>query len=285
MREKLNIYSKNNTSQYGEDGIIDFLIKTSKVEINKSCFEVGAGDGKTLSNTYSLWHEQSWDVILVEGSPERYKPLIKEFSANKNVKIVSNLLEINGENSIDELVTLHFDNNIRDIGVLSIDIDSFDYHVFKNIKKIRPQIIVIEFNNSIPPHIDYFDPEGEIFLRCSAKSLERLGNEKGYKLVACTTTNAFLLREDCFDENQHPDAPVGYLFDYEGQFKNNSTPFSLVHSQLISKYPVFLREENRMVKLIFQVRGLITSFFLNTEPYKKPSHKVIKKLNKSGLFI
>ena len=43
MREKLNKYRKNITSQYGEDGIIDFLIKSSKKKINKSCFEVGAG--------------------------------------------------------------------------------------------------------------------------------------------------------------------------------------------------------------------------------------------------
>ncbi len=285
MRDKLNKYARNNTSQYGEDGIIDYLIETSKVEINKSCFEVGAGDGKTLSNTYSLWCDQSWGVILVEGNPKRYKPLIKEFSANENVKIVSNLLEINGENSVDELAASYFSDDLRDIGVLSIDIDSFDYHVLENIKKIKPQIIVIEFNNSIPPHIDYFDPEDEVFLRCSAKSLERLGNEKGYKLVACTVTNAILLREDCFDKNKHPDAPVEYLFDYEGQAKNNSTPFHLVTSQLISRYPIFSKKVRPIIKLLFRVRSFVASLFPNSEPYKIPSPKIIKRLNKSGLFV
>jgi len=262
MLEKLNKYSKNNTSQYGEDGIIEFLIKTSNIEINKSCFEVGAGDGVTFSNTYSLWHDQSWDAILVEANPKRFSPLINKYGSFKNVDIVTDFLEIDGNNSVDELILSKLPSNLVDVGVLSIDIDSFDYHVLKNIKKIRPQIVVIEFNNYIPPYIDYFDPEGEIFLRCSAKALERLAIEKGYKLVACTVTNAILLREDCFSVAHHPSMPVEYLFDYDGQKANGSVPFSFVESQLVTRFPVFTKSPKPSERFYYRVRGWLLRSYL-----------------------
>ena len=97
MREKLNKYAKNITSQYGEDGILDYLIRTSKKKINKSCFEVGAGDGYTFSNTYSLWHSQAWRAILVESNPERYLNLINKFSDKENLTIVPEPLNIFGK--------------------------------------------------------------------------------------------------------------------------------------------------------------------------------------------
>ena len=52
---KLNNHNKNITSQYGEDGIIEFLIKTSKIRIKKSTIEFGGYDGKSNSYTYNLW--------------------------------------------------------------------------------------------------------------------------------------------------------------------------------------------------------------------------------------
>ena len=42
---KLNKYSKNVYSQYGEDGIIEYIIKTSIIPINKNSIEFVAHDG------------------------------------------------------------------------------------------------------------------------------------------------------------------------------------------------------------------------------------------------
>jgi len=285
MKEKLNKYGENKTSQYGEDGIIKFLIETSKIDINKSCFEVGAGDGVTFSNTYSLWHDELWNAILVEANPERYNLLISNFGDKKNVGIITDYLEVRGKNSVDELVLSRLDSKLSDLGVLSIDIDSFDYHILSNIKKIKPQIIVIEFNNYIPPYVDYFDPEGDVFLRCSAKSIERLSREKGYRLVACTVTNAILLREDCFDVDKHPDMPVEYLFDYDGQIKNGSVPFSFIESQLVTRFPVFTKRPKFTERFYYRVRGWITSFLPNRQKYRKPSENVIHQMSKSGMHI
>lgn len=68
---KLNKYKNNITSQYGEDGIIEFLINKSKKEIHPSCVEFGAHDGMNSSNDhlFSVIHSQ-----LVTAKPEFTKP-------------------------------------------------------------------------------------------------------------------------------------------------------------------------------------------------------------------
>jgi hypothetical protein len=285
MREKLNKHSKNITSQYGEDGIIEYLINTSKSAIKKSCFEVGAGDGRTHSNTFCLWNNKSWPALLVEANPERYNLLKRNFESYDNVSICTDYLEIRGKNSVDDLILSRLPKGLSDVGVMSIDIDSFDYHIFKNMYKIKPQIVIIEFNNYIPPYIDYFDPEGKVFLRCSAKAIERLANEKGYRMVACTVTNAILLREDCFDPKFHPDMPVEFLFDYNGQKENGSEACSVVFSQMITRFPVFTKKPNFTERVFYKLRGWVSSFLPSREPFARPDSEVIDQLRKSGLHI
>ena len=230
--ELLNKYSKNIASQYGEDGIIERIIKTSLVPINKTCFECGASDGITNSNTYNLWKNKNFKAILVEAAKDRFERLNKEFSNYENLILINEFLTSKGQNSIDDIL-LKCKSNFHDsLGVLSIDIDSFDYYVLKYLKN-KAQIIIIEFNNSIPPYIDYKDPEDDIFLRCSVKALENLAILKGYKIIACTVTNAILLREDCFNKSNHPDLPVECLIDYS-QMYETTIYGGLIHSQMIT---------------------------------------------------
>ena len=146
-------------------------------------------------------------------------------------------------------------------------------------------IVLVEFNNSIPPHIDYYDPIDEIFLRCSAKSLERVGLTKGYKLVATTVTNAIFIRDDCYNSNKHPDAPIEYLFDYEGQSINNSIPTFLISGQLISSYPVFSKKVKPFIKFLFILRSWFATYIGKSDPWKKPSKKMIQRIKKSGMNI
>ena len=59
-------YSKDITSQNGEDGIIEFLI--NKLDINKpdsTCIEFGAWNGVHLSNTYNIITNFNWNGILI----------------------------------------------------------------------------------------------------------------------------------------------------------------------------------------------------------------------------
>jgi hypothetical protein len=145
---------------------------------------------------------------------------------------------------------------------------------------------VIEFNNSIPGHIDYKDPEGEVFLRCSAKSIQNLGFIKGYKSVACTVTNVILLREDCFDDDKHPDLPVEYLLDYEGMSETNNHIYSIIHSQVFTSKPFFTKKPNILDRFYFNLsRRLFSMLNIRREKYKKPSQRIADAMKNSGLYF
>lgn len=77
-------YSKNITSQFGEDCIIEAIFQ--KLGIEKGyCVEFGASDGKDLSNTWNLWHNRGWNAVLIESDP------VKVAALSKNVKDYPNV--------------------------------------------------------------------------------------------------------------------------------------------------------------------------------------------------
>jgi hypothetical protein len=71
-------FGKDNTSQSGEDGIISRLF--SLIDDSSGprwCVDVGAWDGKHLSNTYSLLHHptEKWSGLLIEADAEKFNDL------------------------------------------------------------------------------------------------------------------------------------------------------------------------------------------------------------------
>ena len=67
-------YASNKTSQCGEDGILDHLFGLLGVPADGGrgyCVDIGAWDGKHLSNTYTLVHERGWGGLLVEADAAR----------------------------------------------------------------------------------------------------------------------------------------------------------------------------------------------------------------------
>ncbi len=282
---KLNKYKKNITSQFGEDGIIDYLIKTSKTKILKNCIEFGAHDGITNSNTYNLWKNHNYNCLLIEDNKERYDKLFEFVKSNQNVKAINQFVGFEKSNSLEKIIKDSDFFSSKEVGVLSIDIDSHDYKIFKNLT-FSPQIIVIEFNNSIPGHIDYSDPDDELFLRCSAKAIQNLGYKKGYYTVACTVTNCLLIREDCFNKKAHPNLPVEYLLDYEAMKLNNDYLYNIVHSQSISSKPIFTKPVNKLDRIYFNIsRFLMSKFGIRKEKFIHPNQSIRKKLNDSDLYF
>ena len=94
--------------------------------------------------------------------------------------------------------------------LLSIDIDSHDYWVWKAIEKSTARVVVIEYNASLGPDraatIPY-DPDfrydqyfrGGVYHGASLAALTKVANEKGYALIGCESqgANAFFVRRDC----------------------------------------------------------------------------------------
>lgn len=192
MPSSLDRYRRNVTSQCGEDGVIERLI-TLLPSTPKTCLEVGAGDGISLSNTNTLWSKNGWRALLIEGEPLGVDMIKSRAAGATNVTAICAFITPTGENSIDAIVKRA--NFPAHLGVLSLDIDSNDLEVLENLRDVTADIVVIEFNHEIPPETDYRDLPGDVFFRHSAKAVERVAKAKAYRLVACTGPNAILIRE------------------------------------------------------------------------------------------
>jgi hypothetical protein len=85
----------------------------------------------------------------------------------------------------------------EDFALLSIDIDSFDYDVWKDMDAYRPAVVVIEIDSGIEPGIRrvWASDDGMDGVGTSFTSMVELGRSKGY-VPLCHTGNLFFVRDD-----------------------------------------------------------------------------------------
>eukprot|EP01035_Chromulina_nebulosa_P028237 gene28237-37248_t len=202
-------FSHNITSQHGEDGILQEIFSLIGLADIPVCIDVGAWDGKHLSNTYSLFHKErnannvttecrpNWSGILFEADSSRFQELQRLYANNESVICVNCLVCIEGPHCLSNQLTLY--NITRFPDLLSIDIDGCDYYLWKEVAKggFSPRVVVIEFNPTVPNHV-YFVQEENINIQqgSSLLALQSLGKELGYTLVATTVFNGIFLRND-----------------------------------------------------------------------------------------
>lgn len=191
-------------SQWGEDGIIQYLLR--QVQVDRPIFiEFGTQD-YTESNTRFLLVNDNWSGLIIDGSRENiYAVMHSEMYWRHNVKAVCAFVT---RENIDQLIR---DNGLSgDIGLLSVDIDGNDYWVWEAITSVRPVIAVVEYNWRFGPERRVtvpYDPGFDrarahasmIYYGASLAALCALGRRKGYAFVGCNSAgnNAFFLREDC----------------------------------------------------------------------------------------
>ncbi len=199
--KRLDAYRANTTSQCGEDGLIAHLL-TLFPDTPKTCLEVGAGNGISLSNTNTLWSKLGWKALLIEADDKRFAGLKENTTGDAGAVIEKAMIAPRGENSLDAIARRNAFP--REIGIMSLDIDSNDLEVFENIEWLVPDIA-------------YRDMPGDLYFRHSAKAVEIVARARGYRVVACSGPNAFLVREALIDAKAAavlPDLPVEAMYDH-----------------------------------------------------------------------
>ena len=194
-------------SQWGEDGIIDHLVSNLEIE-NKTFIEFGV-ENYEESNTKFLLLNKNWEGFILDSSSVNIKH-IKNSELYWKHTLTAITSFVNKENINDLLKLSKFD---KKIGLLSIDIDGNDYWVWKEINKIEPSIVIIEYNSRLGIEKPYVVPYKKNFERkkvnssmiyygASLKALVKLGKEKGYELVHCNKagSNAFFVKKDLLNE-------------------------------------------------------------------------------------
>ncbi|CAM9305746.1 unnamed protein product, partial [Ectocarpus fasciculatus] len=194
-------YARDSTSQGGEDGVIEEIFKkifahTGHADKNPYCVDIGAWDGKHLSNSFELVHEKGWSGLLVEADADRFADLKRLYSQRGDVACVNQLIDITGENGL--LRTLERNSVPAEFDFLSIDVDGADYHLWNSLRDVfRPAVVCIEFNPSIQNNV-VFIQEADIRIQqgSSLLALKDLGAAMGYTIVVTTLFNAFFVRND-----------------------------------------------------------------------------------------
>jgi hypothetical protein len=187
-------YRKNVHSQNGEDGVIQEILRRLDITTGWAC-EYGAWDGKHLSNTFALV-ERGWNVVMIEGDMAKVNDLYKTVAEYPNIVPIGSFVEITGVNSIDNI--LNRTKIPTDFDILSSDIDSYDYEVWREMKLYNPKIVIIEINSgadaSDKNHTHTTTNAGTGF-----RPMLELAESKGYTFL-CHTGNMIFIRNDLFDQ-------------------------------------------------------------------------------------
>jgi hypothetical protein len=190
-------------SQWGEDGIIQFLLSRVPIE-HKTFVEFGVGD-YTESNTRFLLKEDNWSGLVIDGS-EQYINQIRQSELPWRHDLRTECSFITRDN-INHLIASNGFSG--DIGILSVDIDGNDYWIWQAIDCVQPRIVICEYNSLFGPdhkvsavYDDNFvitkAHYSGLYWGASIAAFTHLANQKGYSLVGSNSVgnNIFFVRND-----------------------------------------------------------------------------------------
>ncbi len=196
-------------SQNGEDGAIAEIFR--RIGSTTGYFvEIGSGNG--LENNSAFLLAQGWRGCWLEGS---------DTSCNQIRTCILPHIRGNRLNLLQTMVTAENIQSLfqklevpKEFDLLSIDIDLNDYWVWAALTEYRPKVVVIEYNGTFPPGVDWKVKycgdsawDGTSYFGASLKAYELLGRKLGYSLVGCELSgvNAFFVRNDlCADHFASP---------------------------------------------------------------------------------
>lgn len=199
-------------SQFGDDGIIEYLVSTLEIE-PKKFIEFGV-ECYMESNTRFLMQHRNWSGLIIDGSPDNVEWIRKQdFYWRHDLTAVCAFIDA------DNINKLFADNGFSGpIGLLSIDIDGNDYWVWRAINTVDPVVVVCEFNSTFGegsavtiPYMPDFQRtnfhHSNLYWGASLGALINLAEEKGYTFVGCNDAgnNAYFVR------NSHVHKVAGQL--------------------------------------------------------------------------
>lgn len=199
-----------------EDGILLYIFSLIGIK-NKRFVDIGAA-GVGASNTANLVINHSWYGLHIDGNSEVLRKAQSVYAKTPGVqhmlpKAVS--AYVSAEN-INELVQSNGFEGSLDL--LSLDIDGNDYWVWKALDCIKPRVVIAEYQPAITaenawttpynPEFDWRDypinhsSSEVLYAGASLAALNKLANEKGYRLVGCNSheVNAFFVQRGLGDD-------------------------------------------------------------------------------------
>ena len=223
----INDYEFKVSSQWGEDGIIQYLINNINIK-NTTFVEFGV-EKYTESNTRFLLQNNNWNGLVLDGSSENIS-YIKNDPIYWKHSLKAEHAFLTAEN-INQIIS---SNGISgDIGLLSIDVDGNDYWLWEAINCISPNIVVVEFNSlfgkkekvSVPYKSNFVwtnEHFSNLYWGASLAAMEYLGEKKGYSLVGINSvsSNAFFVKDEMIGNVRKTNSTEAHSYSSFRQSRN-----------------------------------------------------------------
>src|SRR5271156_6013918 len=130
------------SSQWGEDGIIDWLIERANIPpAAQSFIELGVETYRE-ANTRFLLQNRNWRGLIMDSSAVMVTA-VREDALSGTHDLTALPVFITRENINELIASAGFGG---DIGLLSIDVDGNDYWVWEAIHAVNPIICIVEYN-------------------------------------------------------------------------------------------------------------------------------------------
>jgi hypothetical protein len=190
-------------SQWGEDGIIEWLLQQVMVPNNRFV-EFGV-ENFGEANCRFLLQNRNWRGLVFDGSQANISALRSERLFWMH-DLTARAAFVSAENINALIQECGFSGPL---GILSIDIDGNDYWVWKAIDCVNPAIVICEYNPilgdvepiAVPYRADFQRFQAHhsgLYFGASIAALQRLAEQKGYAFVGTNSNgiNAFFVRKD-----------------------------------------------------------------------------------------
>ena len=201
FEDNISSYEFSIFSQWGDDGIIDYLINNLSIK-NKSFIEFGVQD-YTECNTKFLLMNKNWRGLIIDESTNFVNKIKNSYIYWRyDLTAIKSFITKNNVNNI-----FKENNFVGPIGILSIDIDGNDYWIWDSINCVDPEIVIIEYNSRLGfekaitiPYREDFERKkahySNIYYGASLKALINLGRKKNYIFIGCNSAgnNAYFIK-------------------------------------------------------------------------------------------
>ena len=232
--DSLNDYEFKIFSQWGDDGLIQYLIRNVRIE-NETFIEFGVGDYEE-SNTRFLLMNNNWSGFILDGSQKLVKEMFKRnWYWRYDIRAQAAFIDTD---NINELLA---GSGFSNIGLLHIDLDGNDYHIFEkmDLSRLNPSLIVLEYNSvfgaSRPlsvPYDKHFTRGkahySQLYYGVSLPALIYLANKRNYALIGgnLAGNNAYFVRRDLLNERVK-EVPVEKAYRESKFRESRTTDFAL----------------------------------------------------------
>lgn len=189
-------------SQHDDDGIIAWLV--NQLNMPRSFVEFGTEDYEEANTRLLVTLDPRWRGLLLDGDPDNIQYIISgELYWRRHLTAVTSFVT---PDNINDLLATH--GFTGEIGILSIDIDGMDYHVWEAVHVCDPLVVIVEYNAVFGlepvtvPYTPTFDRTkahySNLYFGAGLAALALLGQRKGYALIGSNEAgnNAYFVRRD-----------------------------------------------------------------------------------------